>query len=298
MVFAFFFLAACVTGTDACTEHLPLGPEGRFHVLYRSHPLTERNENLTSALIVVHGASRNADNYFPSGTAGAFLAGRLDSTLVVAPRFPMPQDKLAPGEIAFQPRGDDWRGGGPAVDLPTVNAYDVIDKLLAHFANKKLYPNMKKIVLFGHSAGGQFVNRYVAVSRYESTLPITFVVSNPSSYLYFDAGRPAPNAECKGFNDWKYGLEGKPNSEGFAANAVRRPVVYLLGEYDVTPQFSFDSSCSAMTQGPSRFQRGVNYLEYINGKYKAKHAMVKVPNCGHNGRCMLVADEARAVLFP
>lgn len=298
MLLAFYFLAACVTGTDACTENLPLGPEGRFHLLYRSHPLTERNESLTSALIVVHGASRNADNYFPSGSAGAFLAGKLESTLVVAPRFPMPQDKLAPGEIAFQPGGDDWRGGGPAVDLPTVNAYDVIDKLLAHFADKKLYPNMKKIVLFGHSAGGQFVNRYVAVSRYESTLPVTFVVSNPSSYLYFDASRPVPNAECKGFNGWKYGLEGKLNSEGFAANAVRRPVTYLLGEYDVTPQFSFDASCSAMTQGPNRFQRGVNYLEYINGKYKAQHTLVKVPNCGHNGRCMLVADEARAVLFP
>ena len=93
-------------------------------------------------------------------------------------------------------------------------------------------------------------------------------------------------------------MEGKPNSEGFAAHAVRRPVVYLLGEYDITPQFSFDASCSAMTQGPNRFQRGVNYLEYINGKYKAKHTLVKVPNCGHNGRCMLVADEARAVLFP
>ncbi len=95
--------------------------------------------------------------------------------------------------------------------------------------------------------------------------------------------------------------------EGYAApisdaamekNLIRRDVVYLLGEYDTTPQFGFDGSCGAMAQGPNRLDRGIAYHKYISGKYGAKHRIVKVPNCGHNGRCMLVADEAREVLFP
>jgi hypothetical protein len=81
-------------------------------------------------------------------------------------------------------------------------------------------------------------------------------------------------------------------------NLARRDVVYLLGEYDVTPQFGFDASCGAMAQGPNRLQRGIDYFGYITGKYGAKHKLVKVPNCGHNGRCMLVANEARETLFP
>jgi hypothetical protein len=300
MLPALFLFAAslCTLGTDACTEQFPVGAPGRFQLLYRSHSLTQPNPDLRHALVVVHGASRNPENYFPSGTAGAFLAGKLETTLVIAPRFASRNDKLAAGEIAYATAGDDWRGGGPAVGLPEVTAAGVIDKLLAHLNNKQLYPNLQSIVLFGHSAGGQFVNRYVAISKYDSPLPVTYVVSNPSSYLYFDSSRPAPNPECKAFNNWKYGLEGRANTEDFIANSVRRPVVYLLGEYDITPQFSFDASCSAMTQGPNRFERGINYLAYINGKYKAKHRVVKVPNCGHNGRCMLVADEARPVLFP
>jgi hypothetical protein len=79
---------------------------------------------------------------------------------------------------------------------------------------------------------------------------------------------------------------------------LRRDVIYLLGEYDVTPQFGFDSTCGAMAQGPNRLQRGISYHSYITGKYGAAHKIVKVPNCGHNGRCMLVANEARETLFP
>jgi hypothetical protein len=53
-----------------------------------------------------------------------------------------------------------------------------------------------------------------------------------------------------------------------------------------------------MAQGPNRLARGENYFKYISGKYGANHRFVLVPNCGHNGRCMLVADEARSTLFP
>jgi hypothetical protein len=46
-----------------------------------------RNENVTRALIMIHGASRSADDYFRTALAAAFLAGALDDTIVIAPRF-------------------------------------------------------------------------------------------------------------------------------------------------------------------------------------------------------------------
>jgi len=86
--------------------------------------------------------------------------------------------------------------------------------------------------------------------------------------------------------------------DAMRGNLARRDVVYLLGGYDTTPRFGFDSTCGAMAQGPNRLQRGVDYFAYITAKFGAKHRLVQVPNCGHNGRCMLVANEAREVLFP
>lgn len=299
----------CSHGTPACLEPLPMGG-GRSVMMYRSYPLQKAQAKLTRALVVIHGASRNADDYFPSGMAGAFLAGALDNTIVVAPRFAGTgsktcDDKLAPGEIGFACSGNDWRGGGPAVGVPSVTSYDVIDGLIRHFADKKRYPQLKHVVLMGHSAGGQFLSRYAAASKVDPTgVSVRYVIANPSSYLYLDASRPGPTQGCAGLNDWKYGMENRTGysapipDDSMKANLVRRDVVYLLGGYDTTPQFGFDSTCGAMAQGPNRLQRGLDYFTYITTKYSANHRLVQVPNCGHNGRCMLVATEVRPVLFP
>lgn len=300
----------CSTGARECLEKVPMGGAGRFVAVYRSHPLTKSNSKLTRALVAIHDASRNADDYFPSAMAGAFVAGALETTLVVAPRFAGAgtatcNDVLAPGEIGFACSGDDWRGGGPGVGVPGVTTYGVMDELIKGFADKKRFPNLRHVVLAGHSAGGQFLSRYAAAAQPEPPgVSVRYVISNPSSYLYLDAARPGPTEGCAKFNDWKYGME---NRTGYAApltadamkqNLIHRDVVYLLGEYDVTPQFGFDASCGAMAQGPNRLQRGLNYFSYITTKYGAKHKVVKVPNCGHNGRCMFVANESREVLFP
>jgi pimeloyl-ACP methyl ester carboxylesterase len=304
--------APCVTGTADCTEPLPMGPAGRFVTVYRSHPLAAGHATAKRALVVIHGAGRNADEYFPSGMAGAFLAGALEETVVVAPRFAGAggrncADKLAEGEIGFACAGSDWRGGGPGVGVDGVTSYDVIDELIRRFADKAKFPQLRHVVLMGHSAGGQFLSRYAAAAKEPAAgVAVRYVVSNPSSYLYLDEWRPAAvGAACAAdFNDWKYGLKGRA---GYAAgmtdtllkeNLAKRDVVYLLGGYDTTPQFGFDATCPAMAQGATRLERGVAYHTYITGKYGAKHRLVKVPNCGHNGRCMLVADEARGVLFP
>ena len=79
--------AACTTATPACTEWLTMaGGPGRT-LVYRTYPLGTRNDGITRAFILVHGASRDAHNYFRHALAAAFLAGALENTIVIAPRF-------------------------------------------------------------------------------------------------------------------------------------------------------------------------------------------------------------------
>jgi pimeloyl-ACP methyl ester carboxylesterase len=320
----------CTKATSDCTETVPIGPGGNFSIVYRNFPLTEPNAAIESALIVIHGSGRNAHSYFASALAGAFLAQALDTTLVVAPRFASAEgscrDTLAPGEISWTCSGNaDWRGGGPATNVDNATSFDLTDRLLKTFAQRRLFPNLKVIVVSGHSAGGQFTHRYAAVNQVEKELGVAvrYVVLNPSSYLYLDDARLAPSAECSlkegcagkfityeegrnctTFNDWKYGLlrktgyAARANDEQIRAQLPARDVTYLLGELDNIAYGGMETSCPAMAQGANRLQRGITYHSYINSKHGGRHKIVIVPACGHNGRCMYTAARSLPLLFP
>src|SRR5947209_8419952 len=95
--------APCTTATTECAEWIPLRGGPARSLAYRTHPLDRRNEKLTRALVMVHGTGRDALNYFRTALAAAFLAGALDDTEVVAPRFASSngggcRDMLAPNE--------------------------------------------------------------------------------------------------------------------------------------------------------------------------------------------------------
>ena len=171
-------------------------------MIYRTYPLDARNEKITRALIVVHGAGRDADNYFRTAVAAAFLAAALDDTMVIAPRFASNSggrggcsDTLGPNEVNWSCNGDSWRSGGVSLSDSRLTSYDLTDEILRKLARKDIFPNLKAIVVSGHSAGGQFVTRYEMANKVHYTLgvPITYVVSNPSSYAYLDGNRPGAN---------------------------------------------------------------------------------------------------------
>jgi len=324
--------APCITATASCTEWVSLGGQSRS-LVYRTYPLDGRNEQITRALIMIHGAGRDADRYFSTALAAAFLAGALDDTIVISPRFASNdgtgcRDTLDTNEVNWPCNGDSWRSGGTALNDHQLTSFDFIDRLLQEVARKTALPNLKRIVVTGHSAGGQYVNRYEMANKVHDTLgvPITYVVSNPSSYAYLDANRPSlstgnvcvscPSAtageprpfpdrrNCSTYDDWPYGLQKRT---GYAAaigddalkkQLATRPVTYLIGEIDILPMGGFDSSCPAMAQGPTRRARGEAFSKYVNEKYGAHHALQVVSLCGHNARCMFTADPALPLLFP
>jgi pimeloyl-ACP methyl ester carboxylesterase len=344
-------LSPCTAVTPGCTEWIsPAGQTSRV-LVYRNYPLQTKNEQITRALVFVHGINRDADNHFRTALAAAFLAGALHDTVIVAPRFastssgPTNQiggcgDALAPDEanwICETERADSWRSGGGEVGNDKLTSFDFMDEIVRRLARKEVFPNLKSIVVAGHSAGGQFVIRYEMSNQVHDSVsvPVFYVVSNPSAYPYVDGMRPTPSAlpptiaaaapgfippapavppppfvpyadatNCAGYDTWPYGLK---NRIGYASRLTddqlkkqlaARPVTYLLGQIDILPLGIFDTSCPAMAQGPTRLARGLAFSRYVKEHHGANHSTLVVPFCGHSARCMFTSDVALPLIFP
>jgi hypothetical protein len=52
----------CISANASCTEWVSLGTARSL--IYRTYSLDTRNEGITRALVVVHGAGRDADKLF------------------------------------------------------------------------------------------------------------------------------------------------------------------------------------------------------------------------------------------
>lgn len=328
--------APCTTANQSCTEWISLSKGGARSLIYRTYSLETRNDAITRALVVVHGAGRDADNYFRNVLAAAFLAGALDNTVVIAPRMASAaancHDTLAANEISWN--CNSWRSGGAAVSNPDVTSFDFLDEVLRKVARKEAFPNLKQIVITGHSAGGQVLNRYEMLNRVHDKLgvPVSYVVSNPSSYAWPDSTRPTDAAysvqahapgyvpelasgagafrnfsgarDCTTYDLWPYGMKdrtgysAKETDDEMKKQLASRPTTYLLGELDILPLGGFDGSCSAMAQGPTRLARGEAFGKFVNEKLGAHHTVKIVPECGHNARCMFTSEDALPLLFP
>lgn len=328
-------VSACTASTPTCTEWVTLGGGPARSMIYRSYSLDARNDRIRRALIMVHGTNRNADHYFATAMAAAFLAGATDDTVVIAPHIIACSDKPEPNEVLWSCNGDSWRSGGRAASHPDLSSFDLVDEILRKLAKTATFPNMKAIVVAGHSAGGQYVTRYEMANRVHDTLgvPVRYVVANPSSYAWPAATRAVPvdNADpaaakegwtleaahtkftygpytagaCQNYNRWPLGLEdrvsgytAKMSDEQLTQQLVARPTTYLLGQVDTLPLGGFDSSCSAMAQGPTRRARGEAFVKFVNETLGAKHRAVIVPECGHNDRCVYTTDIVLPVIFP
>ena len=272
-------------------------------------------------LIIGDGADRQAEGYFEVGLAAARREGALDDTLVIAPRLASRDgltcaDTLATDELNWPCDGNSWRSGG-AADASRLTSFDFVDEILRKVSRTSLFPNLRAIVVSGHSAGGQFVTRYQMANRVHETLgvPVHYVVANPSSYAYPEPVRPVATKgridfkrfdrrSCASFDWWPYGLNdrmGYTQNEDAAVlirQLTMRPATYLLGEDDVFPVALFDASCAAMAQGPTRLARGRAFAAYVNQRLGGHHTVTIVPVCGHDVRCMFMANAALPALFP
>lgn len=282
------------------------------------------------AVVVLHGTLRNADTYRDGMVAAVEAASVAGPTLVIAPQFLAPPDgdpaagghELPPDLPVWSLEG--WKAGAGALqpaglDAAASSSFAALDAVLAYLADRRRFPALRRVVVAGHSAGGQVLARYVAASRGDAELAaagvaVRWVVANPSSYLYLDRRRPAadggfaePQTDCARFDRYKYGLDrvvpylaGMP-ADDLQARFLARDVVWLLGGADNDPNHRFlDRTCAAQLQGPHRLGRGQAYFAYLGLLARPeplRHRLVVVPGVGHDNRAMFGSAEGRAALL-
>ena len=188
----------CTTPTTPCERWITFGGGPARSMVYATYPLTARNTAITRALNMVHGAGRNADHYFETSTAAGFLAGALENTIIIAPHFIAGTDKAQANEVVWPERGENWRSGGMSPTNPTISSFDFLDEIVRTLADKKTFPNLRQIVVAGHSAGGQVATRYEMTNKVHGTpgVSISYVVANPSSYAWPAAVRPLASGDA------------------------------------------------------------------------------------------------------
>jgi pimeloyl-ACP methyl ester carboxylesterase len=313
--------ADCGYNFERCRSDIAV--KGLTATLYASAPIRASHPEITRILVIVHGTDGNVQNYFGVGLRAAADSGKAAETLVVAPHFREQADRSAMDKTALVwDRNSNWRAG----DLSTtafntrVSSFAVMDEILAPFADRARYPNVARIVVAGHSAGGQFAQRYALARRdVPGMAPVSYVVANPSSVVYLDARRPrsgnAPRFAATDFavpsptacktNHYQYGLE-QPNAyvkrdpaDAQIARYRARRVTYLAGEADNNPNDpGMARSCAAMAQGPTRFARLTAFAEFMDAFYAPhNHRLAIIPGVGHQLSRMFLSPQGMAALF-
>jgi len=160
----------------------------------RTRTTMDSNNNIEAAIIIVHGSGRNADEYLYSMMVASHLQTTFppENVLVVAPIFLAPEDGIYAVPVIMDdfmemrqpmvwnetyPIAHTWRYGADAL-FPNdeYSSYDVMDAivegLLMLMSERKagrvgegMVGSLKRIIVAGHSAGGQFTQRWALTSN-------------------------------------------------------------------------------------------------------------------------------------
>jgi hypothetical protein len=258
---------------------------------------------------------------------------------ILAPWF-LPDGSPIPG-LQWAERGPidhTWRYGANAIDS-NVSSYAVMDDLLnlgQSMAWSRLQP-LQKIIVAGHSAGGQYVQRWALLTNAWSTTPMMrAIVANPKSFCWLDERRifldeddesffRRPNADerahCPTYNEWEWGTENStgdhrgtlgpldaPYKDMAVAAAVggwptiieryrSRDVIYLAGELDVLQ----NGDCEDRMQGDYRLMRSAHFFQSLQHIYNdtttMTHRRSVVKGVHHDHCLMFQSPEGRAAFF-
>ncbi len=224
-------------------------------------------------LIVLHGTNRDADRYLAEWTGQA----ERGAMLVVVPefshaKFPRRETynfgSVVQADLTVRPRAD-W-------------TFDVIDRVFAA-VKARSGATRETYVFYGHSAGAQFVHRYLLLASASKAEMI--VSANAGSYTM-----PTPEVP------FPFGLGGVPVGREDLTRAFARPVVILLGDQDIDPNHSsLPRDPAAMAQGPHRLARGHAFFQAAEAAAKRMEVpfgwrLIEVPGVGHSNGGM--ADAA------
>ena len=220
-------------------------------------------------VLVQHGVLRNGDDYRDFWIPAADRYG----LQIIAPTF---GNEHWPGVESYN-NGSVWTEDGDLRDS-AYWSYQAV-KTLAQRLRELGVVRSQPLYLFGHSAGGQFVHRFVSTLGAQGFAGV--VAGNPGWYTLPDATLSFP--------------EGLANI-GLPADALARllatPLIILAGDQDTdTSDPNLPAEPAALRQGPHRFARAHHYFEA--GQKAAAQLGVPlawqlhdVAGIGHDGEAM------------
>ena len=291
---------------------------------YRNIPLANTSADIKYAIISLHGDGRNADEHFNIIGQATVNAGLEDSTILLAPVYPFQDDinQYNLGDDVLYWSDTDWNAGDLSRNTQSnprpfrISSFSTMDSIYHRLVENN--PNLKRIVLTGHSAGSQMVVRYAAGGRAQADLTETgidfvFVPTNTPSFLYYDNNRVLnQNAEvfefgpsdCGSASQYKYGLDNlnqymeNTGEATIIENHKQAGVTYLIGQYDFGGQ---TNTCARMVQGSSRLIRTHVYFSYIGFFYGDSiynnHRMAEIPAAYHEFDEIVFTDCGMNALF-
>lgn len=227
-------------------------------------------------LVVMPGRQRNGEIYRDEWSAEARARG----ALLLVPELP---EALLPGDtynLAGMLDGDE-------VTPPATWAFNGVEHLF-DAAVEAVGGSQRDYLLYGHSAGAQFVHRLVLLQP--GARVGRAVAANAGWYTVPDADEPFP-----------YGLDGAPWSEAVLDRALALPLTVLLGEEDDDPDASgLRTTEEAMVQGETRLERGRWFFDRARRRAELDGVtfgwgLAIVPGVGHENAEMV--DAAAALLF-
>jgi gamma-glutamyltranspeptidase/glutathione hydrolase len=216
----------------------------------------------TPVVFVMHGWSRDLERYFADWSA---LGGE-HGFIAVVPHFPVDDFPLAEhynmGHV-FDVQSGELR---PQLTWTFAAIEPLFDEVVA-----KLGSVQTEYTLFGHSAGSQFVHRFLYY------MPDARV----RRYLAANAGwYTMPDFDI----DYPYGMGDAALDEQALVTAFGKDVVLLLGREDIDHNDpSLRNSPEAKRQGPNRFARG-------HAMYDAAESKAKEVGADFNWKLVIVDD--------
>lgn len=192
----------------------------------------------TKILFVIHGNSRNADNYLKTWVKLA----EDKNIAIFAPHF------KRTSFISFNTLQMSTSSGIIRNDT-NLYLHNSVDDLFKYIKSKFVL-SQELYDIYGHSAGAQFVHRYLLMS--DNPKVNTAIAANAGWYTFLDG------------SNFPYGLSNPPinfNSSN-VRNFLKMDFHVLIGSADTDITSSVNQSKGANNQGLNRFQRANNFFNY------------------------------------
>jgi len=313
---------------------------GAFIPSFTSQPYSDDLPKGSAIMIAVHGAGFEARHTFDVIFGRLRELGLERRILLIAPQFFSTENR---SEMPWVPNLVVWLNGwwrygsikaglmkADGVFYPSeISSFDVMDELIEDLIRRHK-GSLRHVILFGFSAGGQFVQRYAlygsSQDQGQEDIQFTYIPSSPASYMFLTGDRPNPCTSSRGILSlsakssqdssdlFPYGMKdidatiasgtvclyfkkSKQDKEAVRSRYARRNVRYFVGSKDETGSL-FDKTPQAMTQGDTRVSRAQNFMIHLQKLFpkNLRHNLTVIENAGHDLIPILQSNEWGALI--